>query len=241
MRTGLLAEKIGMTCIFDQDGDRIPITVLKVQECRVVAQKTKEKDGYSAIQIGFGVAKPNKIKHSIKNHYAKAGVAPAKKLAEFRVADDAFIDIGSEITVAHFVAGQFVDVSATTQGKGFAGAMKRHHFAGLEASHGVSISHRSHGSTGQCQDPGRVFKGKKMAGQMGNKKRTVQNIPIISVDAERGLILVRGGIPGSKGAMVRITDAMKKARHPDAPYPTAIKEIKAETTEAPENQEAGNT
>lgn len=238
MRIGLLAEKVGMTRIFDQDGDHIPITVLKVETCKVVAQKTKDRDGYSAVQIGYGSAKPSRITKPLKNHYAKAGVEPAKRLAEFRVADDGFIDVGTELSVNHFIEGQFVDISATTQGKGFAGVMKRHNFAGLEATHGVSVSHRSHGSTGQCQDPGRVFKGKKMAGQMGNKKSTIQNLPIISVDEEKGLIMVRGSIPGSKGSMVRITDAVKKGRHPEAPYPTFVKEIKEETGVSEENNEA---
>ncbi len=238
MRTGLLAEKMGMTRIFDQDGDHIPVTVLKVENCCVFAQRTEEKDGYSAVQVGYGVAKPIKIKQPQKGHVKNSGQKCPKKFAEFRVSADAMIEVGAEISVNHFVAGQYVDVSATSQGKGFAGGMKRHNFAGLEASHGVSISHRSLGSTGQCQDPGRVFKGKKMAGQMGNNTQTMQSLPVISVDAERGLVLVRGAVPGSKGGMVRISDAMKKALHPDAPFPAAFKEFKkAEAPKVEANNE----
>ena len=222
MRTGLIAKKVGMTRVFGVDGSHTPVTVLQVDKCEVVAVRTPEKDGYSAVQLGVGTAKAKNVGKAMRGHFAKAKVEPKQKLWEFRVAEDAVLDIGSTIHVGHFVAGQHVDVCGASIGKGFAGAMKRHGFSGLRASHGVSISHRAHGSTGQCQDPGKVFKGKKMAGHMGDRSVTMQNLEVFGVDPEQGLILVRGGIPGSKGSFVRVTDAVKKSLPKEAPYPAAI-------------------
>ncbi|PCJ59902.1 MAG: 50S ribosomal protein L3 [Rhodospirillaceae bacterium] len=223
MRTGLLAEKLGMTRLLTEGGEHIPVTVLKVDRCEVIATKTKERDGYSAVQIGIGKAKVKNVTKAVRGHYAKAKVEPKRKLAEFRVSADALLEIGVEITVDHFVSGQYVDVSGTSIGKGFAGAMKRHNFSGLEASHGISVSHRSHGSTGQCQDPGRVFKGKKMAGHMGAERVTTQNLRIVSTDVAAGLLFVRGAVPGSQGGYVMIRDAVKKARPEAAPFPAALR------------------
>ena len=223
MRSGLIAQKVGMTRVFAEDGTHVPVTVLKVDNCQVVAQKTEDRDGYTAVQLGVGVAKVNRVGKPMRGHFAKANVEPKKKVVEFRVSQDALIDVGAELTTDHFMAGQFVDVVGTTIGKGFAGVMKRHHFGGLRASHGVSVSHRSHGSTGQRQDPGKVFKGKKMAGHMGAKQRTQQNLEIVSTDVERGLIFVMGSVPGSKGGWLLIKDAVKVARNADAPYPAALK------------------
>ena len=222
MRTGMIARKMGMTRLFAEDGRHVPVTVLKVENCQVVAQKTEENDGYSALQLGVGAAKAKNVAKPQRGHYAKAKVEPKRRLAEFRVSADALVDVGTEIKPSHFVAGQMVDVVGTSIGKGFAGGMKRHNFGGLEASHGVSISHRSHGSTGNSQDPGRVFKGKKMAGHMGDRRVTVQNLEIVSTDDEEGLILVRGAVPGSKGGFVLISDAVKKARPEEAPYPAGV-------------------
>ena len=223
MRTGLIAQKLGMSRRFsDVDGRHIPVTVLKIDDCQVVAQRTTDKDGYNAVQLGIGSVKVKNLTKALRGHFAKAKVEPKKKLAEFRVSDDALIDVGAQLSAAHFIPGQYVDVAGTSIGKGFAGAMKRHGFAGLRASHGVSVSHRSHGSTGQCQYPGKVFKGKKMAGQMGNKLVTTQNLVIVETDPERGLILVRGAVPGSRGTYVAVRDAAKRARPDDAPYPAAI-------------------
>ena len=219
MRLGLLAEKVGMTRIFTPDGDHVPVTVLRVDDCEVTATRTAEKDGYNAVQLGSGKAKTKRVSKPMRGHYAKAKVTPKAKLAEFRVDDGALVEPGTKLSVNHFVVGQFVDVSGISIGKGFAGGMKRHGFSGLRASHGVSISHRSHGSTGQCQDPGKVFKGKKMAGQMGAKKRTAQNLQVMGVDPERGLLLIKGGVPGSKGGWVEIADAIKKALPTEAPFP----------------------
>jgi large subunit ribosomal protein L3 len=222
MRTGLIARKLGMTRLFGVDGSHIPVTVLHVDNAEVVAVRTDEKDGYTAIQLGVGTAKTKNVAKSNRGHFAKAKVEPKAKVVEFRVAGDALLDVGAAIHVGHFVAGQYVDVCADSIGKGFAGPMKRHNFGGLRASHGVSVSHRSHGSTGNRQDPGRTFKGKKMAGHMGAHRTTVQNLEVFGVDPERGLILVRGGVPGSKGAWVRVTDAVKKALPKAAPYPAAV-------------------
>lgn len=223
MRTGLIAQKMGMTRRFTESGVHVPITVLKVDNVQVVQQRTTETDGYSALQLGWGQAKVKNVSKPMRGHFAKAKVEPKRKLVEFRVADDALVDVGQEIAPSHFVAGQMVDVCGISIGKGFAGGMKRHGFGGLRASHGVSINHRSLGSTGQCQDPGKVFKGKKMAGQMGNVRVTTQNLEIVDTDDERGLVLVRGAVPGSKGGFVRITDAIKRARPEDAPYPAGLK------------------
>ena len=222
MRTGLLAKKVGMTRVFGVDGSHIPVTVLQVDDCEVVGTRTKERDGYVAVQLGVGKAKAKNVSKAMRGHYAKAKVEPKRVVGEFRVSDDALLQPGEKLHVGHFVAGQFVDVAGSSIGKGFAGAMKRHGFAGLRASHGVSISHRAHGSTGQCQDPGRVFKGKKMAGQMGDRGVTVQNLEVFGVDPEQGLILVRGGVPGAKGGYLRVTDAIKKALPANAPYPAAV-------------------
>ena len=232
MRTGLIAQKLGMTRRFSE-GRSIPVTVLKIDDCQVVAQRTTDKDGYNALQLGIGSVKVKNLTKALRGHFAKAKVEPKMKLAEFRVSDDALVDIGAQLSAAHFVPGQYVDVAGTSIGKGFAGAMKRHGFAGLGASHGVSISHRSHGSTGQCQFPGKVFKGKKMAGQMGNRMVSTQNLVIVETDPTRGLILVRGAVPGSKGAYVAIRDAAKRARPDDVPYPAAIVGQEGASAEAP--------
>lgn len=222
MRTGVIAQKVGMTRIFDDFGQHIPVTVLKLDMVQVVAQKTKDKDGYTALQLGYGAAKVKRTTKSLRGHYAKAKVEPKRKLSEFRVSDDALIPVGHEMRASHFVPGQFIDACGTSIGKGFAGAMKRHNFGGLEASHGVSISHRSHGSTGQCQDPGKVFKGKKMAGHLGDVRVTTQNLQVVQIDEARNLILVKGAVPGATNGYVRITDALKRALPSEAPFPTAV-------------------
>ena len=222
MRTGLIARKIGMTRLFGEDGAHIGVTVLQVEECDVVAVRMQEKDGYVAVQLGVGRRKAKNVTEPMLGHFAKAKVEPKAKVGEFRVSDDAVLDVGARIGVEHFVAGQFVDVQGTSIGKGFAGAMKRWNFRGLEATHGVSISHRSHGSTGNRQDPGRTFKNKKMAGHMGHRTRTVQNLEVFGVDNDRGLIMVKGGVPGPNGSWVRVTDAVKRALPKDAPYPAAV-------------------
>ena len=219
MRTGLLAEKVGMTRMFGTNGVHVPVTVLRIADGEVVATRTPEKDGYCAVQLGIGTAKTKRVGQAMRGHFAKGKVAPKKKVAEFRVDERALLEPGTVLGVEHFVVGQYVDVTGTSIGKGFAGAMKRHGFSGLRASHGVSISHRSHGSTGQCQDPGRVFKGKKMAGQLGNRRATVQNLEVMGVDRERQIVLIKGGVPGARGSFVRIKDAVKRALPASAPYP----------------------
>ena len=223
MRSGVIAQKVGMTRVFTDDGNHIPVTVLKVDNCQVVSHKTVEKDGYTALQLGVGTAKVKNVTKAQRGHFATAKVEPKRKLAEFRVSEENVIEVGAEITADHFVAGQFIDATGTSVGKGFAGGMKRWNFGGLRASHGVSISHRSHGSTGQCQDPGKVFKGKKMAGHMGARRITTQNLEVVRTDAERGLILVRGAVPGSKGGWVMIRDALKKDLPENAPVPGAFR------------------
>ena len=233
MRTGVIAQKMGMTRVFDEFGQHVPVTVLKLDNVQVVAQRTEEKNGYSALQLGFGAAKVNRVNKAQRAEFAKANIAPKKTVAEFRVAADALIPVGAEIRANHFVPGQFVDVCAQTKGKGFAGAMKRWNFAGLEATHGVSVSHRSHGSTGQRQDPGRVFKGKKMAGHLGDERVTIQNLQVVSVDVERNLVLVKGAVPGVDNAIVRITDAEKRALPAGVPYPTVKTEAPAAAEAAP--------
>ena len=233
MRTGLIAQKVGMSRVFLDDGRHIPVTVLKVENCQVVAQRTEEKDGYTALQLGIGNAKVKRISKAMRGHFANAKVEPKSKLAEFRVGADALVEVGAEISADHFIVGQYVDVSGTSIGKGFAGAMKRHGFGGLRASHGVSISHRSHGSTGQCQDPGRVFKGKKMAGHMGAKRITTQNLEIVSTDNARGLILIKGAVPGSKGGYVRVFDSVKRKNDMELPFPAALIGGETPTEEAP--------
>lgn len=222
LRTGLIAQKVGMTRLFGVDGSHIPVTVLKVEKCEVTAVRTAERDGYTAVQLGVGTRKAKNVTKPMRGHFAKAKVEPKAVVGEFRVGEDALLNVGDELHVGHFVAGQFVDVSGVSIGKGFAGAMKRHNFRGLRASHGVSISHRSHGSTGNRQDPGRVFKGKKMAGHMGHRKVTVQNLEVFGVDPDRGLILLKGGVPGPKGGWLRITDAVKSALPKQAPFPAAV-------------------
>lgn len=210
MRTGLIAHKVGMTRVFSAAGEHVPVTVLKVDSCQVVSQRSVENDGYLALQLGAGIKKDKHLSKPLKGHFLKNNVEPKKKLAEFVVSQADVLDVGVELKCSHFQEGQFVDVIGISIGRGFAGGMKRHNFAGLEATHGVSISHRSHGSTGQCQDPGRVFKGKKMAGHMGNKRVTIQNLKVVSVDDEQGLIFVKGSVPGAKQGWVFLKDACKK-------------------------------
>lgn len=247
MRTGLIAQKVGMSRVFTDIGEHVPVTVLKVENCQVVSRKTADSDGYDAVQLGVGNAKVKRVSKAMRGHFAKAKVEPKRKVAEFRVTSDNLIDPGKELSATHFVSGQYVDISGTSIGKGFAGAMKRHNFAGLEASHGVSISHRSHGSTGQCQDPGRVFKGKKMAGHLGDHKTTTQNLLVMSSSEEEGVILIRGAVPGAKGSYVLISDAVKRALPPSAPVPAAFKgandakaknEATAETSDKEQSAEA---
>ena len=221
-RTGLIAKKLGMSRLFNEDGSTVPVTLLHVDNVRVVAKRTTEKDGYEAVQIGIGAAKPKNVSKANKGHFAKSGVEAPMKVVEFRVGADASLEPGAVLSAAHFVKGQKVDVTGVTVGKGFAGAMKRWNFAGLEASHGVSISHRSHGSTGNRQDPGKTFKNKKMAGHLGVERVTTQNLEVAGVDAEKGLLLIKGAVPGSKGGYVMIRDAEKRARHADAPIPAAV-------------------
>jgi large subunit ribosomal protein L3 len=220
-RTGLVATKLGMTRLFKDDGTTVPVTVLHVDNVRVVAKRTAEKDGYDAVQVGLGKAKTKNVSKPNRGHFAKAGVEAPRAVREFRVASDALLEPGTRLSPAHFVAGQFVDVVGTTKGKGFAGAMKRWNFAGLEATHGVSISHRSHGSTGNRQDPGKTFKNKKMAGHLGVERVTTQNLQVAGVDVEKGLLLLKGAVPGAKGSLVLVRDAVKRARPAGAPYPAA--------------------
>ena len=223
LRSGVIAKKVGMTRIFQEDGKQVPVTVLQLDKLQVVAKRTPEQHGYSAVQLGAGSAKAKRTSKAMRGHFAAAKVEPKRKIAEFRVDPENLIEVGEEITANHYFEGQFVDVSGTSIGKGFAGAMKRHNFGGLRASHGVSISHRSHGSTGQCQDPGRVFKGKKMAGHMGAARVTTQNLQVVRTDADRGLIMVKGAVPGSKGGWVTIKDAVKKPVPENVILPAALK------------------
>jgi large subunit ribosomal protein L3 len=231
MRSGVIAQKLGMTRVYTEAGEHVPVTVLRVDNCQVVAQRTEEKDGYTAVQLGVGTRKVKNTPKALRGHFARAEVEPKRKVAEFRVSPDNLIEIGAEITAAHFVPGQYVDVTGTSIGKGFAGVMKRHNFGGLRASHGVSISHRSHGSTGQRQDPGKVFKGKKMAGHLGNVRVTTQNLEVVRADADQGLILVKGAVPGAKGGWLIVRDAVKKALPAAVPTPAAIR-AKADAAEA---------
>ena len=234
MRCGMIARKVGMTRVFTDDGIHVPVTVLQVDNCQVVAQRNEERDGYTALQLGVGAAKVKRTSQQMRGHFAKAQVEPKRKLVEFRVSADAMIDVGAEILPDHFVDGQRVDVCGTSIGKGFAGAMKRHNFHGLRASHGVSVSHRSHGSTGNSQDPGRVWKGKKMAGHMGDARVTTHNLTVVSTDVDRGLILVRGAVPGSKGGYVLIRDAVKIATPDGLPFPGSFRAPVVLTPEAAE-------
>lgn len=224
MRTGVIARKEGMTRIFTEDGRQVPVTVLKIDNCQVTGVMTDEKNGYTSVQLGAGTAKVNRTSKAMRGVYAAAKVEPKKKVAEFRVNPENLAEVGQEVGANHFVSGQKVDVCATSKGKGFQGGIKRHNFGGMRASHGVSVSHRALGSTGQCQDPGKVFKGKKMAGQMGNKRVTTQNLEIAAIDLEDNLILVKGSVPGPKSGWVYITDAIKRAAPEGVPMPLGLKE-----------------
>lgn len=237
MRSGVIAQKVGMTRIFTDAGEHIPVTVLKLDNCQVIAHRTNEKNGYTALQLGAGTRKPARLTKADRQNFAVAKVEPKRKLAEFRVSPENLIEVGAQITADHFIPGQFVDVTGTNQGKGFQGAMKRWNFGGLRASHGVSITHRSHGSTGQRQDPGKVFKGKKMAGHMGSERVTTQNLVVVKTDPERGLLMVRGAVPGSKGGWVLVRDAVLKHPPKDAPRPGAFKARSGGAPEAPEATE----
>jgi large subunit ribosomal protein L3 len=223
LRSGVIAKKVGMTRLFMEDGRQVPVTVLRLDKLQVVAQRTPENDGYTAVQLGAGTARAKRVSRPLRGHFAAAKVEPKRKIAEFRVAPENMIDVGEEITADHYFEGQFVDVCGTSIGKGFAGGMKRHNFRGLEATHGISIAHRSHGSTGGCQDPGRVWKGKKMAGHMGAARVTTQNLQVVRTDSSRGLIMVKGAVPGSKGGWVTIKDAVKKPLPENAILPAALK------------------
>jgi len=227
MRTGLIARKLGMTRIFTEDGNHVPVTVLQVDNCQVVAVRTAEKDGYSAVQLGIGKAKVKNVTQPMRGHYAKAKVEPKQKLIEFRVSPDALIEVGAELSVAHFVPGQFVDVVGRSKGRGFSGVIRRHNFGGLRATHGVSVSHRSHGSTGQRQDPGKVFKNKKMAGHYGDRRVTTQNLRVVSADAERGLLMIEGAVPGAEGGYVLVKDAAKRKPPEGLPFPAALRNAAA--------------
>lgn len=232
MRSGLIVQKLGMTRIYTDAGEQVPVTVLKLDNCQVVAHRTEDKNGYTALQLGSGLAKVKNTPKAERGHFAAAEVEPKRKVAEFRVSPDNLIEVGAELTAEHFVVGQFVDVSGTSIGKGFAGVMKRHNFSGGRATHGNSVSHRVHGSTGQRQDPGKVFKNKKMAGHMGDERVTTQNLKVIRTDAERGLIMVEGAVPGAKGGWIEVRDAVKRALPKEAPVPGAFK-ARGAVAEAP--------
>ena len=232
-RTGVIAKKLGMTRIFAEDGAHVPVTVLQLDGCQVVGQRTQERDGYVALQLGAGARKAKRTNKAQRTVFANAEVEPKRIVAEFRVAEDALMDIGAELSADHFIAGQTVDIQGQTIGKGFAGAMKRHNFGGLRATHGVSVSHRSHGSTGNRQDPGKTFAGKKMAGHLGQETVTLQNLTVFRVDADRGLILIKGAVPGHDGSYVKVRDSIKKARPADAPFPGAVKSSGKAAAEAP--------
>ena len=228
MRSGLIAQKLGMTRIFKEDGTHVPVTVLSLQNCQVVGQRTAEKDGYTALQLGAGTVKTKNITKADRGQFAVAKVEPKRQITEFRVDAENLIEVGATMTADHFAEGQLVDVTGTSIGKGFAGGMKRWNFGGLRATHGVSVSHRSHGSTGQRQDPGKVFKGKKMAGHMGDRRVTTQNLKVVRTDVERGLIMVEGAVPGAKGGWIQIRDAVKKPAHKDAVTPGKFKPAAAQ-------------
>jgi large subunit ribosomal protein L3 len=232
MRTGMIAQKLVMSRIFDAEGKHVPVTLLKVENCQVVAVQTKEKNGYSAVQLGAGEKKASRVSKPERGHFAKSKVEPKQKLAEFRVADENLLEVGAELSVEHFIPGQFVDVTGITIGKGFQGVMKRWNFAGLRATHGVSVSHRSPGSTGQRQSPGRVFKNKKMAGHMGATRVTMPNLRVVEVQAENGLIIVEGSVPGHKGTWLTVKDSVKKKLPKEAPKPAGLKQGKAQAQAA---------
>lgn len=225
MRTGLIAKKLGMSRVFEAGGVHVPVTVLQVEDLQVVDVRTNDRDGYTAVQLGTGSVKIKNVTKALKGHFAKANLEPKKKIGEFRVSEECLLNVGDSLSVEHFVAGQYVDVCSTSIGKGFAGSMKRHNFAGLEASHGVSVTHRAHGSTGQRQDPGKVFKNKKMAGHMGAERVTVQNLRVVAIDSARGLVLVKGAVPGGENAWVRITDSIKKQSKVELPMPAGLKKV----------------
>ena len=237
MRSGLIARKVGMTRVFNDAGEHVPVTVLQLDGVQVVAVRTEEKDGYNAVQLGIGKAKVKNVGKAMRGHFAKAKVEPKRKLVEFRVAKDALLEVGAELSAAHFIDGQFVDVTGTSIGRGFTGAMKRWNFGGLEASHGVSVSHRSHGSTGNRQDPGRTFPNKKMAGHYGVERVTTQNLKVVSTDAERGLIMVYGAVPGPEGGYVLVRDAVRRKRPAEVPYPGAVIAAAAAAAEAAQPEE----
>jgi len=232
MRTGVIAKKMGMTRLFQDDGRHVPVTVLALDNVQVVARREADRDGYVAVQLGAGSTKAKNLTKPERGHFGKAEVEPKARVAEFRVAEDALLDVGAELSADHFVPGQFVDISGVTQGKGFAGVMKRWGFSGLRATHGVSLSHRSGGSTGQRQDPGRVFKGKKMAGHMGARNRTQQNLEVVRTDADRGLIFIKGSVPGHKGGWLLVKDAVKTPRPAEAPYPAGLKQAAGSNDQA---------
>jgi len=223
MRSGLIAQKVGMTRVYNEAGEHVPVTVLRIESCQVVAHRTTEKDGYTALQLGSGRAKAKNTPKAMRGHFAVAKVEPKREMVEFRVTPENVIAVGAELTADHFIPGQFVDVTGTSIGKGFAGAMKRHNFGGLRATHGVSVSHRSHGSTGGRQDPGKVFKNKKMAGHMGTVRVTTQNLKVVRTDVDRGLILIEGAVPGAKGGRILVRDAVKKALPKDVPTPGSFR------------------
>ncbi|MGD9738327.1 MAG: 50S ribosomal protein L3 [Bauldia sp.] len=247
MRAGVITQKVGMTRVYTEAGEQVPVTVLRLDGCQVVAHRTEEKNGYTALQLGAGLAKVKRTGKALRGHFAIAQVEPKRKVVEFRVSPDNMIDIGAELTADHFVAGQFVDVTGTSIGKGFAGSMKRHNFRGGRATHGNSVSHRTHGSTGQRQDPGKVFKGKKMAGHMGDERVTTQNLKVVRTDVERGLIMVEGSVPGSKGGWILVRDAVKRALPDGVPTPGSFRKrgdaaasaAEPVTAEAPAADEKG--
>jgi large subunit ribosomal protein L3 len=239
MRTGVIAKKVGMTRLFQADGRHVPVTVLQLDEVQVVGRREADRDGYTAVQLGAGKAKAKNLAKPQRSAFGKAEVEPKAKVVEFRVAEDAMLDVGATLSADHFVAGQLVDVSGVTQGKGFAGAMKRWGFGGLRATHGVSVSHRSHGSTGNRQDPGRVFKNKKMAGHMGARNRTQQNLEVVRTDPARGLLFIKGSVPGHKGSWLTVQDAIKLPRRDDVPYPAGLFEAKKGAAAQEEHAPAG--
>jgi large subunit ribosomal protein L3 len=240
MRSGVIAQKVGMMRVFTDSGEHVPATVLRLANCQVIAHRTKDKNGYVALQLGSGTRKVRNVSKAERGHFAVAKVEPKRKLAEFRVEESELIPVGAEITADHFVVGQFVDVTGTSIGKGFAGPMKRWNFGGLRATHGVSVSHRSHGSTGGRQDPGKTFKEKKMAGHMGVDRVTTLNLKVVMTDVERGLVLVEGAVPGAKGGWITLRDAVKKAPPKDAPTPGKFRLPDAAVAEKSESAPAGS-